>query len=51
MNIKPAEEKYHSSAEKYQEELGPKKARKILQELGCDDSIRERVEFLIGHQR
>jgi len=39
IGIKPALEKYGSSAGKYQEELGGSPARDILGELGFDESL------------
>lgn len=49
IGIKPALEKYGSSAGKYQEELGPDEAEKILTRMGYDNDLIERVKFLIGH--
>ncbi len=48
IGIKPAEGKYNSCAGKYQEELGPAEAEKLLSELGFDKKVIERVCFLVG---
>lgn len=49
VGIKPSEEKYHSSAGKYQELEGPPAARKILYSLGADEALTARVCWLIAH--
>lgn len=49
IGIKEAERKYNSTAGKYQEIEGPPLAKSILQRNGIDESIIERVCFLIGH--
>ncbi len=49
IGIKPAEEKYNSSAGKYQEELGPAEADKMLSELGFERDVIDRVCYLVGH--
>lgn len=49
IGIKISEEKYNSSAGNYQEIEGPPVARKMLEKLGFDEKIIERVCFLIGH--
>ncbi len=49
IGIKPAEEKYNSCSGKYQEELGPHEAGKLLSGLGFDKGVIERVCFLVGH--
>jgi hypothetical protein len=49
IGIKKAEEKYHSTAGKYQEVEGPPLAKQILQRNGIEASIIERVCFLIGN--
>lgn len=49
IGIKPAEQRYHSSAGRYQEELGPAPARAILLECGFDAAAAERVAYLVGH--
>lgn len=49
IGIHAAEEKYGSCAGKYQEELGPKYARELLEEIGFRIGIIERVCYLVGH--
>lgn len=49
IGIKISEEKYNSSAGNYQEIEGPPVAREMLEMLGFDEKIIERVCFLIGH--
>lgn len=49
IGIKEAEATYNSCAGKYQEELGPGIANELLKQAGYDDSIIERVCFLVGH--
>lgn len=49
VGIKPAEQKYHSSAGKYQELLGPQEAEKLLYELNCPQDVAERVKYLVAH--
>lgn len=49
IGIKPAEEKYNSSAGKYQELEGVEPARKMLAELGADSGMIERVTYLVEH--
>ena len=49
IGIKISEEKYNSSAGKYQEIEGPAPARAILEELGADEKLIDRVCFLIAH--
>ncbi len=50
IGIHAAEEKYHSSAGKYQEIEGPAPARAILQRLGgYEETFIERVCYLIAH--
>lgn len=49
IGIKLSEEKYNSSAGKYQEMEGPAEAEKLLMDLGIDNDIIERVCFLVGH--
>jgi len=49
IGIKPALEKYGSSAGKYQEELGGSPARNLLGGLGFDESVVDRVVFLVEH--
>ena len=43
------EEKYGSCGGKLQEKEGPAIAAKLLSELGFDDDVSERVQFLIAH--
>ena len=49
IGIKKSEELYGSSSGKYQEILGPDEAEKLLNKLGVDEKIIERVCFLVGH--
>lgn len=49
IGIKISEEKYHSSAGKYQEIEGPAVAEMILNRLGFDIKLIERVKYLIAH--
>lgn len=49
IGIHPAEEKYGKSNGKYQEELGPAPARKMLTALGIDAADIDRVCYLVGH--
>ena len=49
IGIKPAEEKYGSSAGKLQEQEGPGVARGMLMRLGFAENVIERVCYLIGH--
>ena len=49
IGIKISEEKYHSSAGKYQEIEGPAEARKLLDEAGAEKELTDRVCWLIGH--
>ncbi|WP_405382574.1 HD domain-containing protein [Phascolarctobacterium sp.] len=49
IGIHLAEAKYGSSNGKYQEELGPDEARKLLSEFALSDEVVERVCFLIAH--
>lgn len=49
VGIRPALEKYGSSDGKLQEKEGPPLARSILQELGEDPEVVERVAWLVGH--
>lgn len=49
IGIKVSEEKYRSSAGKYQEIEGPKIARRMLNDLNINEDIIERVCFIIGH--
>ena len=49
IGIHPAEAKYGSSNGKYQEELGPAPARRLLEELDLPEDVIDRVCFLVGH--
>lgn len=49
IGIKVSEEKYHSSAGKYQELEGPAEARRLLEDTGADREMTERICWLIGH--
>jgi len=49
IGIKEAERKYDSNAGTYQEKEGPAIAKDILTKIGVDNSIIERVCFIIGH--
>ena len=50
IGIKISEQKYNSSAGKYQEIEGPAVAENILRDIGgYDEEFIERVKFLIGH--
>ena len=49
IGIKPAREKYGSSAGPLQEQEGPAVAERMLTELGFETELIERVCYLIGH--
>ena len=49
IGIKPAEEKYGSSAGKLQEQEGPAVAENMLERLGYEGDIIKRVCYLVGH--
>ncbi|MBS7006973.1 HD domain-containing protein [Anaerostipes sp.] len=49
IGIKVSEEKYQSSAGKYQETEGPKEALKLLKQFGLSRESVERICYLIGH--
>lgn len=49
IGIKVSEEKYHSSAGKYQEMEGPAEARKLLNGICPDTEITDRICWLIEH--
>ena len=49
IGIHAAEEKYGSSAGNYQEIEGPAPARAILEDLGADETLIDRVCYLIAH--
>ena len=48
IGIKPAEEKYGSRDGKLQEREGPPEARKLLERLGFEEPLVQRVCFLVG---
>ncbi len=49
IGIKISEEKYGSSAGKYQELEGPAQAKKLLLTLGFEEDFIEKVCYLVGH--
>lgn len=49
IGIKPAEEKYGSCGGKLQEQEGPDVAEKMLQRLGYEPKLIDRVCYLVGH--
>ncbi len=49
IGIKPAEELYGRCGGKLQEKLGPAPARKMLEEIGFEAEITDRVCFLVAH--
>ncbi len=49
IGIKPAERKYGSSNGKLQEQEGAPAAREMLERLGFDTKLTERVCYLVGH--
>lgn len=49
IGIKLSEEKYNSSAGKYQEIEGPAEAKKLLNELNIEDNVVERVCYIVAH--
>ncbi|MCI6859340.1 MAG: HD domain-containing protein [Eubacterium sp.] len=49
IGIKISEEKYGSSAGKYQEQEGPAAAGPLLAKLGYEEGVIDRVLFLIAH--
>ncbi|MBW1863911.1 MAG: HD domain-containing protein [Deltaproteobacteria bacterium] len=49
IGIKDAEERYQSTAARYQEELGPPVAREILSRLGANEALIEEVCDIVGH--
>ncbi|MGN0665378.1 MAG: HD domain-containing protein [Huintestinicola sp.] len=49
IGIHYCEEKYGSCSGKLQEKEGPAIAKKLLADLGFDDSVSDRVQYLIGH--
>lgn len=48
IGIKLSEEKYGDCTGKHQEEEGPKEAERMLQGLGYDEKLTERVCYLVG---
>ncbi|MGI6206043.1 MAG: HD domain-containing protein [Anaerovoracaceae bacterium] len=48
IGIKPAEEKYGRCDGKLQEKEGPAPARAMLEKIGFDSSITDRVAYLVG---
>ena len=49
IGIKPAEEKYGSCGGKLQEQEGPDVAEEMLQRLGYEPKVIDRVCYLVGH--
>jgi len=49
IGIKPAMEKYSSAAGPLQEQEGPPLAEHMLDKLGFDEKVIERVSYLVGH--
>lgn len=49
IGIKLSEQKYNSSAGKYQEIEGPDEAEKILKQLGYEKKFIENVKYLVAH--
>ena len=49
IGIKLSEQKYNSSAGKYQELEGPAEAERLLRQLGFSEEFIDEVEFLVGH--
>jgi hypothetical protein len=49
IGIKNSEKKYNSSAGNYQQLEGPPEAKKLLEELGTESSVIDRVCWLIAH--
>lgn len=49
IGIKPAEEKYGSCGGKFQEQEGPAVAEEMLQRLGYEPKVIDRVCYLVGH--
>ena len=49
IGIKLSEEKYNNSAGYYQQIEGPPEAMKMLQTIGCEEELAERVCWLISH--
>ncbi len=49
IGIHVCEEKYGNCSGKFQEKEGPALAEKLLKQLGFDDDISKRVQYLIAH--
>ncbi len=49
IGIKPAETKYGACSGKLQEQEGPAVAKEMLEKLGFDNQLIERVCYLVGH--
>jgi predicted metal-dependent HD superfamily phosphohydrolase len=49
IGIHISEEKYGNCNGKHQEEEGPALAKQLLSDLGFDEKVSERVQYLIGH--
>lgn len=49
IGIKPAESKYGTCGGKLQEQEGPPVAREMLERLGFEKALTERVCYLVGH--
>ena len=49
IGIRPAERKFGKSNGKLQEQEGPEYARQMMQEIGFDSDVIDRVCFLVGH--
>ena len=49
IGIKPAEAKYGKSDGKFQEQEGPAEAEKMMRVLGFEETVIERVSYLVGH--
>lgn len=49
IGIRPAQEKYGSSNGKLQEKEGPACAEAMLEELGFEREVTDRVSYLVGH--
>ena len=49
IGIKPAEEKYGSSAGKLQEQEGPIVAQRMLSDVGIENYLIDRICYLVGH--
>ena len=49
IGIKISEQKYNSSAGKYQELEGPQQAKKLLENLGADEQLISDVCYIVAH--